>query len=374
MSKIYNFNDINIPDLDDDFFNECEDELKNMISKYNNILENFETQFNLYKEHLVGKGDLKNVNDELGAEIFKKVIVCFNEYFDEIYKISIEESSENIVRFKDSLDYAMLSNGKRLRPFMMLLFYYLFDGEYLVFIENFMVAIEMIHTFSLIHDDLPCMDNDELRRGKPTVWKKYGEDIAVLTGDALIIEANNLILSSIRQMAESDLLPQTIIAASTFGQFVGLNGMLGGQFFDITNTNNKNLTIEEIEFMYQNKTSALLTASIMVGAIMSGKVNNEKKVSLLMEFGRSFGIAYQIQDDLLEIESTTEKIGKSVDSDKNKNKVTYVSIVGVDAAKKKVNELYSICLKNLTALTNKKNKGIALVIEDVLKHILVREK
>jgi len=221
--------------------------------------------------------------------------------------------------------------------------YNLFLGTDFFMIAPFMVSIELIHTFSLIHDDLPCMDNDELRRGKPTVWKKYGEDIAVLVGDALMMEAATILVETILEVVYTSYGALTATSAIVLMKLAGLEGMITGQAFDVMNTNNTELKVEDIWYMYDKKTSALLAASIIIGANMSGRIG--MNVEKIERMGHYIGEAYQIKDDLLEIESTEEKIGKSTKSDEKNNKVTYVSKVGVEKAKKRLSVLLRYLLE-----------------------------
>lgn len=313
---------------------------------------------------------LKNDGQEI---TIADVLASFNEFFDEAYiEFSAMYNLDRVTKFKEAMDYAMLNGGKRIRPFLLFMTYYFCLGDDYRLLVPMILAIECIHTFSLIHDDLPCMDNDELRRGKPTVWKKYGEDIAVLTGDALLLESSTLIMIMLLGNLSTDLSPYIASSALILFNFSGLNGMMTGQVYDVLNTGNLNLSLQDIQYMYEKKTTALLTASMAIGANLSTKFR--KNISDIEKLGSIIGESYQIKDDLLEIESTTEKIGKSVNSDEKNRKVTYVRKVGVEKSKEHLNELYDDAMKLIDALTDEDNAAESKVYREVIKYILNREK
>ena len=331
----------------------------------NKALDKFQTILFDYQEYLLDKENNKEIKLE-------EVLVYYNRFFDAIYKELTKFDDQKIPKFKEAMDYAMLSNGKRLRPFLMLVTYNFCEGEDFLLIAPMMVAIELIHTFSLVHDDLPCMDNDELRRGKPTVWKKYGEDIAVLVGDALYMEATSLLMDMVLEFLYTEIGSYVATSVAIMLKLAGLDGMITGQVFDVMNTTNNKLTVEDLSFMYDKKTTALLTASMIVGANMSSLYNG--KANYIENRGVCLGESYQIKDDLLEIEQTTEKIGKSVDSDKNNNKITYVSKVGVKAAKNRLDNLFATSLDIIDKMTTEKNKKESLVFKELIKYLMSREK
>lgn len=338
---------------------------KSVFLRSNMAFDSFQTIFFNYQEYL---SDPEN-NKEVKLE---EVFVYFNRYFDELYKELIRFDDEKVPKFKEALDYAMLGSGKRLRPFLMFVAYNFLKGEECIVLSPFMVAIELIHTFSLIHDDLPCMDNDELRRGKPTVWKKYGEDIAVLVGDALMMHAGTLLLETILELGYTNYASLAITSGLVLMRLAGLDGMITGQVFDVMNTTNRNLTLEDLSYMYDKKTTALLTAAITIGANMSGRIDD--KLENIENLSMCIGEAYQIKDDLLEVESTTEKIGKSVDSDKNNNKVTFIKKVGVEEAKRRLTELTDAALTLVDNMTTRVNEKEALVFKALIAFLISREK
>ena len=311
---------------------------------------------------------------------FKKV---FYEYQESLFddgkskKVAIEEvfiyyNFSKVPKYKEAIDYAVLSSGKRLRPFLMLAAYNFCGGGDFLVLTPFMVAIELIHTYSLVHDDLPCMDNDELRRGKPTVWKAYGEDMAVLVGDGLLSEAATILIEIILEFSYTEYSSYVITSALLLLKLAGLDGMVVGQVFDVLNTNNKKLTMQDISYMYAKKTTALLTASLVTGFNMSARYKNG--IDLIELLSTYIGESYQIKDDLLEKESTTSKIGKSTNSDKNNNKVTYVELVGVENAKKRLQILYEATLNTIDLMADNKDTKEKKVFQEIIKYVLNRDR
>lgn len=334
---------------------------------YNDGIRKFNQLQNIffeYKECLSNKNK-KNIT-------LNEVFVHFNRYFDEIYKDLVVFDYRKTKKFKEIIDYAMLSSGKRLRPFLMFVAYNFLEGKDSFILSPFMVAMELIHTFSLIHDDLPCMDNDELRRGKPTVWKKYGEDMAVLAGDALYMQAMSILVETILELGYSEIGGAVVTSVNVMTKLAGLDGMILGQVFDVMNTGNKELNIEDLAYMYDKKTSALLVASLIVGASLSNRHNNSFDNMELL--GLHIGEAYQIIDDLLEVESDEATIGKSTNSDKKNGKVTYVSLIGVERAKERLAFLERECNLIIDKLTNENNYKDSLVFKEVIKYLFRREK
>ncbi len=227
----------------------------------------------------------------------------------------------------EAMNYSVRAGGKRLRPMLMQETYRLFGGcgqE----IEPFMAAIEMIHTSSLIHDDLPCMDNDELRRGKPTTWVKYGYDMAVLAGDALLIYAVETAVQACFLTKDAAAVAR---AVGILAQKTGIYGMIGGQVVDVQLTNQP-IPREKLDFIYRLKTGALLEASMMIGALLAGA--GEKELKQVEELASLVGIAFQIQDDILDVTATTMQLGKPVLSDEKNQKTTYVTLEGIEKARR----------------------------------------
>lgn len=243
----------------------------------------------------------------------------------------------------EAMNYSMLAGGKRLRPMLMQETYRLFGGEGDL-VKPFMAAIEMIHTHSLVHDDLPAIDNDEYRRGKKTTHARYGESMAVLCGDALL---NYAYETAFLAFAMTDDAKRVGRALQILGDKTGIYGMLGGQTVDVQN-DGKPLSVEELDYIYANKTSALLEASMMVGAALAGA--SEDEIFLIESVGYRVGIAFQIQDDILDVTSTSEELGKPVFSDEKNHKTTYVTLKGIEVAAGEVKRLSDEALDILQEL------------------------
>ena len=230
------------------------------------------------------------------------------------------------------MEYTMSAGGKGIRPLLMWETYKMFGGTSKV-IEPFMAAIEMIHTYSLIHDDLPCMDNDDYRRGKKTAHVVYGEAMALLAGDALL---NFAFETAAKAFNYTDHLQDAAKAMQILGQKAGVFGMIGGQVVDIE-MEGKPLTMELVEFIDRKKTASLIEASMMIGAALAGAGDGE--IQMMKRISRKIGMAFQIQDDILDVIGTEEELGKPVGSDAKNNKTTYVSLTGIENAQAEVKRL-----------------------------------
>ena len=231
---------------------------------------------------------------------------------EEIIRKYLPDEEGFAVNMAQAMNYSMLAGGKRLRPLLMEETYRLFGGEEKV-IEPFMVGMEMIHTHSLIHDDLPAIDNDDYRRGRLTTHKVYGEAMGVLSGAALLNYAYEVMLQAFALTKKSE---RVVKALTLMANKTGIYGMLGGQSVDVEN-DGKPLTKEMLDYIYRNKTSALIEASMMTGAILAGAGEQEVEIIVRQPGGR-IGLAFQIQDDILDVYSTEEELGKPVHSDEKK--------------------------------------------------------
>ena len=262
----------------------------------------------------------------------------------------------------EAVNYSVNAGGKRLRPMLMNETYRLLGGKGKE-IEPFMAAIEMIHTSSLIHDDLPCMDNDELRRGLPTTWKKYGEDMAVLAGDALLIYAVETGAKALEYTKYPERVCKSlgILAAKT-----GINGMIGGQTVDVEMTN-KELSREQLNFIYRLKTGALLEAAMLIGATLAGASSIE--LTIVEQTAAYIGLAFQIQDDILDVEGDEKSLGKPVNSDEKNHKTTYVTLEGLDKAKEDVELISAKALDSVRSLRGKNE-----FLEELIKMLVTRKK
>lgn len=240
----------------------------------------------------------------------------------------------------EAMNYSILAGGKRLRPMLMLETYRLFGGNGEV-IEPFMAAIEMIHTYSLVHDDLPAMDNDEYRRGRKTTHVVYGEAMGILAGDGLL---NYAFETAVKAFDKTDDYKAVAKALKIFAQKTGIYGMIGGQTVDVEN-DGKPITKDMLDFIYELKTGALIEASMMTGAVLAGA--SDENIEKVKAVAINVGLAFQIQDDILDITSTMEVLGKPINSDEKNNKITYVSLEGLERAK---HDVESVSNKALTLL------------------------
>ena len=256
-----------------------------------------------------------------------------------------------------------MAGGKRLRPMLMKESYALFGGEGEI-IEPFMAAIEMIHTYSLVHDDLPAMDNDEYRRGRKTTHVVYGEDMGILAGDALL---NYAFETACRAF---DIAPEE---SGRIGQALkilagkaGIYGMIGGQVVDVKESGHI-LTGEMLDFIYRLKTSALIESSMMIGAVLAGA--GAEDTEKMEQIARGIGLAFQIQDDILDVTSTTEVLGKPVHSDEKNEKTTYVTWKGLEGSRQEVARMTEEAVRALRAI--QPDGGF---LEELLKSLVYREK
>ena len=234
----------------------------------------------------------------------------------------------------DAMSYSVLAGGKRLRPMLMEASYQMFGGAGEA-LDAFMAAIEMIHTYSLVHDDLPAMDNDLYRRGKKTTHAVYGEAMGVLAGDALLNFAFETVADAVVRSA-SDM--RVTKAFAVLAKKAGIYGMIGGQVVDVeSEKKGQQIDRDCLDFIYRLKTGALIEASLMIGAILAGA--SEEEVSLMEEAGTKLGLAFQIQDDILDVTSSLEVLGKPIGSDARNEKATYVAFEGLEKAGAEVERL-----------------------------------
>lgn len=261
----------------------------------------------------------------------------------------------------DAMWYSVMAGGKRVRPMLMAETYRLFGGKGNV-VEPFMAAMEMIHTYSLVHDDLPAMDNDEYRRGRKTTHIVYGHAMGILAGDALLNYAFETALSAFELEENSGISK----ALKVLAEKAGIYGMIGGQVVDVQAVG-KSLDRERLDFIYRLKTGALIEASMMIGAILAGATTEEvKKIEAV---AADIGLAFQIQDDILDVTSTTEVLGKPVFSDEKNNKTTYVTFEGLEESKKAVETLSNRAMEAIKDFSGEKEFLLELV-----KFLIHREK
>ena len=260
-----------------------------------------------------------------------------------------------------AMNYSMLAGGKRLRPMLMQETFRLFGGSGKL-VKPFMAGMEMIHTHSLIHDDLPALDNDDYRRGRLTTHKVYGEAMGILSGVALLNYAYETMLQAFA-MAETLQQKEAVIdALQVMAEKTGIHGMLGGQSVDVEN-DGKALEKDMLDYIYENKTAALIEASMMTGAILAGA--DAEQVSVIEQAAKRIGLAFQIQDDILDVTSTDEELGKPVHSDEKNHKVTYVTLFGTEKAAAQVAGLSAEAVELLESL-NKNNEFLYLLVEKLV--------
>lgn len=263
-----------------------------------------------------------------------------DNYLDNYFNKKIIHKTDNKIIY-EAMSYSINNGGKRIRPILCLLSYRLFKDNYKD-IMPIAGAIEMIHTYSLIHDDLPCMDDDDLRRGKPTSHKVFGEAIAVLAGDALLNESFNIMFEYCKGENKN-----AIKACSVISNASGADGMIGGQLVDVL-CEGEIITENKLKYMYENKTGALIKASIISGAILGNANKNE--LDIISKYGDKLGIAFQIKDDILDVIGDTNLLGKKVKSDENNNKSNSVTYFGLEKSMKICDEITSECIQFLDDL------------------------
>lgn len=257
------------------------------------------------------------------ADRTKQAEEIINQY------LPVEEGFQKTVI--EAMNYSVRAGGKRLRPVLMMESYRMFGGRSKV-IEPFMAAMEMIHTYSLVHDDLPAMDNDEFRRGKKTTHAKYGEAMGILAGDGLLNYAFETAVKAFEiEPGNGNIGKALQILASK----AGIHGMLGGQCIDVE-VEGKAVTEELLQYIYRRKTGALLESSMLIGAVLAGATRSEQKI--VEQAAGELGLAFQIQDDILDVTSSTEILGKPIGSDEKNHKTTYVTLKGIEQAAKEVEE------------------------------------
>ena len=251
---------------------------------------------------------------------------------EEILKSYLPEQTGYQKIIMEAMEYSLMAGGKRLRPMLMQETYRLFGGTEKV-VEPFMAAQEMIHTYSLVHDDLPAMDDDELRRGRKTTHVVYGEDMGILAGDALLNYAFETAATAFDEYPEKAL--QIGKAMKILGNKAGIYGMLGGQVVDVKETGHA-VDKDVLDFIYALKTGALLESSMMIGATLAGA--DEESIALIEKVASKVGLAFQVQDDILDVTSTAEVLGKPIHSDEKNEKTTYVTLLGIEKAEKIVEQ------------------------------------
>ena len=295
-----------------------------------------------------------NFKDEMKQKV-AQIEIILDEY------LPAQEGLQKTVL--TAMNTTVKAGGKRLRPMLINETYQMFGGKGDI-VKPFMAAIEMVHTYSLVHDDLPAMDNDEYRRGRKTTHVVYGEDMAILAGDALLNYAFETAVKAFVLEPEDSLTIGNAIRV--LGEKAGIYGMLGGQVIDVKETGHA-VSKDVLDTIYELKTGALIEAAMMIGAILGGA--SQEEVKTVERIASLVGLAFQVQDDILDVISTQEELGKPIHSDEKNEKTTYVTLLGIDDAKKVVEEKSEEAISLLRTLPNENP-----YLEELLMELIHRKK
>lgn len=289
---------------------------------------------------------------------FKEELKIRTDHAEEVIRKWLPEETGFAKTMAEAMNYSMCAGGKRLRPILLLESLRLFGGDEKL-AEPFMAGIEMIHTHSLVHDDLPAIDNDDYRRGRLTTHKVYGEAMGVLGGAALLNYAYETMFRAFDLTSQKE---PVIRAVRIMAEKTGIRGMLGGQSVDVEN-DGKPITREMLDYIYRHKTSALIEAPMMTGAVLGGA--EEEELAAVERAAADIGLAFQIRDDILDVTATSEELGKPVHSDEKNNKITYVTLFGIQEASRQVEELSQRAVSTLDKL-NRKNEFLTALIYEMV--------
>ena len=281
-----------------------------------------------------------------------------------------EQKGVYFERVVEAMRYSFFAGGKRLRPMMMLESFRMFGGKDESIVKPYMAALEMIHTYSLIHDDLPAMDNDDYRRGRLTNHKQFDEATAILAGDGLLNMAFEIVSEAMMKTVASgdcDLLKRQTKAFHVLGRKAGVFGMIGGQVADIEAEKKANAIKDELHFIHENKTAALIQAALTIGAVLAGA--SDEDISKTERIGYNVGVAFQIQDDILDCIGDEALLGKPVGSDEKNEKTTYVSLEGLEKAQADQRSLSDEAIAMLDEIT-KDN----VFLKDIIKSLVNRNQ
>lgn len=299
---------------------------------------------------------------------FKNELERRTKEVEAIVKSYLPEESGWAKTVVEAMNYSVNVGGKRLRPMLMAETYRLFGGADRA-IEPFMAAIEMIHTYSLVHDDLPAMDNDEYRRGKKTTWVVYGDAMAILAGDGLLNYAFETALTSFEMPGSS--IAAKAKALSILAKKAGIHGMIGGQTADIEAEHlGGNVTKEHLLFIHEHKTAALIQAAMMAGAVLADA--GDAQIQRIEQAAYEIGVAFQIQDDILDVTSSLETLGKPVGSDARNQKTTYVTLKGIEEASQEQRELSAHAIELLTSFEQEGYHNVFLT--ELIRSLITRDR
>ena len=299
-------------------------------------------------------------------ETFKQELDARTAEIEQLIGTYLPEETGHQKTIFEAMNYSMKAGGKRLRPMLMQEMCRLFTGTLLEAVIPFMAAVEMIHTSSLVHDDLPCMDDDMMRRGKASTWAEYGEDIGVLTGDALMMYAFETAANAFETSIDPDELSRIGRAMGILARKTGVYGMIGGQTVDVELAGS-DIPRDKLDFIYRLKTGALLEASMLIGAVLGGAAEEDCKI--VERLASHIGMAFQIQDDILDVTGSEAELGKPAGSDARNGKTTYVTLEGLEKAKKDVEQLSAQAIEDLEQLP-----GNNEFLENLIRMLMDRKK
>ena len=298
---------------------------------------------------------------------FKEMLDEKTRYAEAVLKKYLPAGEGFQKKVLEAMNYSVTAGGKRLRPVLMKESFLLFGGKGEI-IEPFMAALEMIHNYSLVHDDLPAMDNDEYRRGRKTTHVVYGEGMAVLAGDGLLNYAFETAVCAFEKAETEAEIRRVAAAMKILACRAGINGMIGGQCADLeAEKPGENVTEEMLLYIHEHKTAALIQAAMTIGAVLAGAAQEE--IAMLEKCACNIGVAFQIQDDILDVTGSLEILGKQVGSDEKNHKLTYVTMHGLDESKRQVAKLSEEAVEILASFPRRN-----LFLEKLTKQLIYREK
>ena len=295
---------------------------------------------------------------------FKNELEQEVEFINDLISRYLPDETGLDKKIREAMNYSVNAGGKRVRPMLMLEVYKLCGGDDCQVVYPFMAALECIHSYSLVHDDLPAMDNDEYRRGRKTTHIVYGEDMGILAGDALLNYAFETAFRAFEQSPEDSL--KIGRALTVLGRKAGIYGMIGGQVIDVKETGHV-VSKDVLDTIYELKTGALIECAMMIGAILGGA--SDAEIQSVEKIAHYVGVAFQIQDDILDVTSTEEVLGKPIHSDEKNQKTTYVTLLGIEQAQKKVEELSNEAIALLHQFT-----GENAYLEQLLIQLIHRDR
>ncbi len=300
------------------------------------------------------------------AEEFERQLKKKVEHVERVIAGYLPVQEGYSARVIEAMNYSVEAGGKRLRPLILEETAAMYADASLA--GPFMAALEMIHTYSLVHDDLPAMDNDEFRRGRKTTWSVYGEGMAVIAGDGLLNYAYETALAAYETAGDAQGKNRVFRALRILASNAGVFGMVGGQCADIvTDQNSESLTAELLYYIHEKKTACLIASAFQIGAVLAGAP--EEDIAALGEIASDIGHAFQIQDDILDVTGNQEELGKSIGKDAAEGKATYVSMNGLEASRKKVKELTEHAVKSMKGLSAHSD-----FLEELVLQLMTRTK